>query len=145
MKRLYAFMTILTLLSVTGCKKTSVLFQEEISVSEVIFLHNKERGQVKIHYLEKSSDLQKTAQSWAESMAKKERMKHGNSFVNPNFRYGGENIAMGYKNVDVLMESWMNSSGHKSNILNKKYTHIGFGFAFSSNGQPYFCVQFGGN
>ena len=39
----------------------------------------------------------------------------------------GENIAMGYSTAEQVMEGWMNSPGHRANILNGKYTHIGVG------------------
>jgi uncharacterized protein YkwD len=39
----------------------------------------------------------------------------------------GENIAMGYSSAEQVMEGWMNSPGHRANILNGGYTHIGVG------------------
>lgn len=41
---------------------------------------------------------------------------------------GGENIACGQSNVTAVMKSWMQSSGHKANILNKNWTHVGIGY-----------------
>jgi len=41
---------------------------------------------------------------------------------------GGENIASGQSNVASVMKSWMNSSGHKANILSKDWTHVGIGY-----------------
>ena len=40
---------------------------------------------------------------------------------------GGENLAMGYYSPEAVFEAWMDSAGHKSNILNGSYTHIGVG------------------
>jgi len=45
----------------------------------------------------------------------------------------GENIAAGQKTPQAVMESWMNSSGHKANILNPDFTHIGVGYAEGGN------------
>ncbi|MCX7658298.1 MAG: CAP domain-containing protein [Oscillospiraceae bacterium] len=45
----------------------------------------------------------------------------------------GENIAAGQKTPQAVMESWMNSSGHKANILNPDFTHIGIGYAEGGN------------
>ena len=39
----------------------------------------------------------------------------------------GENIAIGYVDVFSVMAGWMNSPGHRANILNSKFTHLGFG------------------
>ena len=41
---------------------------------------------------------------------------------------GAENIAWGQGSVDAVMESWMNSKGHKANILGYQYTHVGIGY-----------------
>lgn len=40
----------------------------------------------------------------------------------------GENIAKGQKNAADVMDGWMNSAGHRDNILNPRYTHIGVGY-----------------
>lgn len=40
---------------------------------------------------------------------------------------GGENIAMGFPTVSSVMKAWMNSKGHRANILEKNYTHLGVG------------------
>ena len=44
------------------------------------------------------------------------------------YRTAGENIAMGYRTPEAVMEGWMNSPGHKANILNSSYTEIGVGY-----------------
>jgi|GEM_PF-754194 len=43
------------------------------------------------------------------------------------YRYAGENIAAGYTNIQDVFNGWMNSPGHKANILNENFTHCGFG------------------
>ena len=40
----------------------------------------------------------------------------------------GENIAAGFFNCQDVMEGWLNSPGHKANILNESYTELGLGF-----------------
>lgn len=50
------------------------------------------------------------------------------------FVYIGENIAAGYSSVHAACVGWMHSPGHRANILNGEYTHIGGGFA---TGGPY--------
>jgi uncharacterized protein YkwD len=57
----------------------------------------------------------------------------------------GENIASGYVDVDAVMEGWMNSPGHRDNIVEPMFTDIGFGFADSptSNTAPYWVQKFG--
>ena len=45
----------------------------------------------------------------------------------------GENIAAGQKTASSVMNSWMNSSGHRANILNASYTQIGVGYVAQGN------------
>lgn len=44
--------------------------------------------------------------------------------------------------ADFIMNLWMNSSGHKANILMERYTHVGIGVAVSSDGGYYFIQEF---
>ena len=45
-----------------------------------------------------------------------------------HYRAAGENIAQGQTSAQQVMNAWMNSSGHRANILNSSYTHIGVGY-----------------
>ena len=45
-----------------------------------------------------------------------------------SYRTAGENIAMGYSTPQAVVDGWMNSSGHRANILNASYTQIGVGY-----------------
>lgn len=45
------------------------------------------------------------------------------------YRAAGENIAMGYSTAEAVMNAWMNSEGHRANILSESYTQIGVGYA----------------
>ena len=53
-----------------------------------------------------------------------------------------ENIAMGQANTAQAMRSWMGSSGHRANILNRSYTRMGAAAYVSANGTIYWCQQF---
>jgi uncharacterized protein YkwD len=55
----------------------------------------------------------------------------------------GENVAAGQTTVASVMTAWMNSPGHRKNILNGNYKHIGVGITRGSNGVYYWCVVFG--
>jgi uncharacterized protein YkwD len=45
------------------------------------------------------------------------------------YRSAGENIARGQATPQAVVNAWMNSSGHRANILNSSFTHIGVGYA----------------
>jgi uncharacterized protein YkwD len=53
----------------------------------------------------------------------------------------GENIAYGYGSPESVMTAWMNSSGHRANILNANWTHIGIG-VHSAPGGPWWTQVF---
>ena len=57
------------------------------------------------------------------------------------YRAAGENIAMGYATPEAVVNAWMNSSGHRANILNSSYTRIGVGYVESGN---YWTQHFAG-
>ncbi|MPM44863.1 hypothetical protein SDC9_91545 [bioreactor metagenome] len=50
-----------------------------------------------------------------------------------SYRYAGENIAAGYVTPEAVVEAWMNSPGHRANILNANYTQIGVGYVASGS------------
>lgn len=52
----------------------------------------------------------------------------------------GENVAAGFGSADSVVEGWMNSSGHRANILNGAYTQIGVAVAYSADGTPYWTM-----
>ena len=61
---------------------------------------------------------------------------------NISYNTAGENIAMGQKTPSEVMNSWMNSSGHRANILNSTYTELGVGIQKDSNGTIYWTQMF---
>ena len=50
-----------------------------------------------------------------------------------SYRSAGENIARGYMTAEAVVNGWMNSPGHRANILNSTYTHIGVGYVADGN------------
>jgi uncharacterized protein YkwD len=49
------------------------------------------------------------------------------------YKAAGENIAKGQRTPQEVVTAWMNSPGHRANILNKRFTHIGVGFEQAEN------------
>ena len=45
-----------------------------------------------------------------------------------SYRFAGENIAYGQRTPQEVVNAWMNSSGHRANILHASYTQIGVGY-----------------
>lgn len=59
-----------------------------------------------------------------------------------SFSGSGENIAWGQRTPEEVMNGWMNSEGHRANILNPKFTRIGVGFYQNQAGQNYWTQLF---
>lgn len=72
---------------------------------------------------------------------------NGSSFssvLNENgisYKGAGENIAWGQQTPEAVVNGWMNSDGHRANILNSDYTSIGVGY-YSYNSTPYWVQLF---
>jgi uncharacterized protein YkwD len=63
------------------------------------------------------------------------------------WRTWGENIAYGYTTAEQVMQGWINSPGHRANILNKNFNEIGVGYfvakSSGKNGTAYWVQDFG--
>ena len=110
--------------------------QAEMTQAEAVLkLVNQERAKVGLQPLTLSDKLTNIAYTKAKDMAEKNYFSHDSpTYGSPfdmlkqfgvSYSYAGENIAAGQKSAEEVMNSWMNSSGHKANILNKNYTQIG--------------------
>lgn len=117
------------------------------NMSDLVSLHNDARtkGWWKLKPLQPDDKLMKYAQDWALHMSDKERMYHSNikNISKLGFSVSGENIAYGQRNEQSVMKTWLNSPGHRANIMNSSFTHIGCGFAYSESEVLYWCVCFG--
>lgn len=121
---------------------------------QVASLTNSERKAAGLGSLTLDSQLSKLARMKAEDMAKNGYFSHtsptyGSAFdmmkkYGVSYRTAGENIAKGQKTPEAVMKGWMNSSGHRANILNGAYTHIGVGYAKDSKGNTYWVQIFKG-
>ena len=120
--------------------------------SKVISLVNSERSKRRLPVLKTNIKLGKTARIKAEDMRNKNYFSHisptyGSPFnmmqrFGISFTAAGENIAKGQRTPAEVMKSWMNSPGHRQNILNPAYTDIGVGFAKDARGVTYWVQQF---
>ncbi|GGO61219.1 CAP domain-containing protein [Nonomuraea cavernae] len=121
--------------------------------NEVVRLTNVERAKGGCQPLKHDAQLRQAAFGHSSDMATQNYLSHtskdGRTFMDrirgAGFTGGSgwaENIAMGQSTPAAVMTSWMNSSGHKANIMNCKYTLIGVGAAKNSKGQIYWTQNF---
>ena len=59
-----------------------------------------------------------------------------------SYHYAGENIAYGQRSPEEVVDAWMNSKGHRANIMNKNFTTIGIGYYQTANGTKYWSQLF---
>jgi uncharacterized protein YkwD len=118
---------------------------------KLLQFHNQNRAAKNLPPLKRIAELDRSAQLHNDYMARNGRLTHdepGRSLGQRvkeqgyNWNYVGENIAMGQRTPEEVMESWMNSSGHKANILNPNFNDIGFGVS-QANNTWWWTVNFG--
>ena len=121
----------------------------EMQVAE---LTNQERAKHGLKPLTFNWELSRVARDKSEDMIAKNYFSHtsptyGSPFdmmkaYGVSYRTAGENIASGQKSAQAVVTAWMNSEGHRKNILNPSFTEIGVGYATKSNGTPYWTQMF---
>jgi uncharacterized protein YkwD len=101
-------------------------------------LHNSHRNSKGLHLLSQDAKLNNAAQKHSDWMLSNNTLNHyegskrvGDRVKDEGFSWSmvGENIAYGYTSPSSVFQGWLNSSGHRANIENPNYTHVGFGVA----------------
>lgn len=105
---------------------------------QVLVLVNKERTSRGLKPLQMDRKVQEVARIKSQDMRKKSYFNHvsptyGTPFemlksFGISYTMAGENIAEGYASPELVVKGWMNSKGHRENILNSEFTHIGVGY-----------------
>ncbi len=127
--------------------------EEAKSLSEfeqrVVELTNAERTKQGLPALKIDTELSKVARIKSEDMQKNNYFDHNSPTYGSPFdmmkKFGisytsaGENIAQGQRTPEEVVQAWMNSAGHRANILNNSFTHIGVGYVENGN---YWTQQF---
>jgi uncharacterized protein YkwD len=122
------------------------------SVQRVVDLVNAERQKVGLSPLTSNGLLTQAAQSYAVVLADGSCFGHecGSTLDQRLDQVGytgrsawGENIASGFATPEAVMTAWMNSSGHRSNILSADFKEIGVGLVAKSGGSLVWVQDFG--
>ena len=105
---------------------------------QVVDLVNQERAKAGLPALKSNAALANVAWAKAKDMKDNNYFSHTSpTYGSPfdmmkkfgiSYSYAGENIAMGQRTPAEVMKDWMNSPGHKANILSKNFTTIGVGY-----------------
>jgi uncharacterized protein YkwD len=118
---------------------------------QILPLVNVERRKANLQSLTLNSQLGQAAQNHTNDMVSKSYFSHTSpsggtmtSRVNATgYVYStiGENIAAGSSTANTTMTQWMNSPGHRANILNPKFRELGVGYAPSNDQYRYYWTQ----
>ena len=109
-------------------------------------LTNTERTKKSLKKLKFGTCLDRYAQQQANRMASEKRMFHQDLRIvlrKCKAKTVGENVAYGFDSPKANVRAWMNSPGHRKNILNRKYTRLGIGVAKDGDGRSYTVQVFG--
>ena len=119
---------------------------------QVLDLVNAERTKRGISALTLDSNLSSVATKKSQDMVNKNYFDHTSpTYGSPfdmmkqfgiSYRTAGENIAKGQKTPQEVVTAWMNSEGHRKNILNPNFTNLGVGIAKDTKGTTYWTQMF---
>ena len=118
------------------------------TTEQVIQLVNAERAAAGVALLEEHPQLQWSARTHDIIMAASGVLSHDgwSSYIEQsgfNIGYAGENIAWGQHDATEVMNTWMNSPGHRANILSVDYKYIGVGCVIDALGAYWWVQNFG--
>jgi uncharacterized YkwD family protein len=124
--------------SVETASPASSTSRDHLSIElEVIRLVNIEREKAGLAHLSSRDSLMDTARVKSQDMVDNDYFSHTSPVYGGmsellnhhqvSYRFAGENIAMGQKTPEAVMKAWMDSQGHRNNILNPNYRRIGVG------------------
>jgi len=125
-------------------QKINIAANAELSQEqEVINLVNQEREKAGLPALEYDWELARVAKYKSQDMKDQNYFSHnspvyGSPFAmmqnfGINYKSAGENIARGQRSAEQVVNAWMNSSGHRANIMSSDFTHIGVGYVESGH------------
>lgn len=127
--------------------------KEDVSIeSQILNLVNKERSKQGLQSLTLNWELSRVAKIKSQDMATNNYFSHQSpTYGSPfdmmkkfgiSYRSAGENIAGGQRTAQEVMNSWMNSSGHRANILSSSFTQLGVGYVKGGSYGTYWTQMF---
>jgi uncharacterized protein YkwD len=118
--------------------------------ADVIARTNAERSAAGLAPVVAHPQLMAAALAHSQDQAASQRMTHtgsdgsnaGDRIERAGYRWRtwAENVAMGYGSAGAVMDGWMGSAGHRANILNGNFVHIGVAVVSGSDGRPYWTM-----
>ncbi|MEL7649031.1 MAG: CAP domain-containing protein [Sedimentibacter sp.] len=136
----------------TPATNTTVSSSNLTYEQKVVELVNVERQKAGLPALTMDSAISNVARTKSKDMAANNYFAHqsptygsaGDMLTRFGIRWSawGENIASGQRTPEAVVTAWMNSSGHRANIMSTSFSKIGVGYAVNANGTPYWTQIF---
>ncbi|WP_313408616.1 CAP domain-containing protein [Aeromicrobium sp.] len=146
MRRILVALAVAMALVVVPAAPSSVAMSVDTFDQRLKKQTNKARTANDVRALRHGKCLDRYAQRQARRMARQQRMYHQNLSVvlrACRSRTVGENVAYGFRTPKSNIRGWLNSPGHRKNMLSRKFTRIGIGVAKDSDGRTYTVQVFG--
>ena len=127
---------------------TALAITRDEAAIKILKLVNIERAKAGCKPLKLSRELYRPASIRAKEITKlfshtrPNGLPFSSTFYGIDYNIVGENIAAGQTSCEMVMKQWMDSPGHRANILNKKYKYLGIGYIYNKNTRyKHFWVQ----
>lgn len=149
--RLFVALWVVGLAPASSCWADKAKPNSRETREDMLRLHNRHRLAHDKEPLKLNPKLSAAAQSYAEFLARSGKFSHtAKGSVSSRVKRAGyepkavgENLAVGQKSTSAVVTGWIRSKGHKKNVLNRRFTEVGFGIARDKKGRFVWVTDFG--
>ena len=148
MRRIFSTALIAMLIMISAVVSAEPITTRDQAAEEIVRLVNVERKKAGLPAVKLSRELYRPAMIRAREIVKSFSHTRPNGlpfnsvFYGITYRTVGENLAAGQTSCEMVMQQWMDSPGHRANILNKKFRYLGVAYLYSGKGKyKHYWVQ----
>ena len=151
MKKFFSTALVALLIMISTAATVEAITRDQ-AAEEILHLVNVERRKAGVPALKLSRELYRPAMIRAREIVKSFSHTRPNGLPFSSVFYGityktvGENLAAGQTSCEMVVQQWMDSPGHRANILNKKFKFLGVAYLYDSKGhyKHYWVQEFKG-
>lgn len=147
MRRIFSTALVAMLILISAVGSVEAITRDQ-AAEEIVELVNIERKKAGLPPVKLSRELYRPAMIRAREIVKSFSHTRPNGlpfnsvFYGITYRTVGENLAAGQTSSEMVMQQWMDSPGHRANILNKKFKYLGVAYLYSGKGKyKHYWVQ----
>ena len=147
MKKIFSTALVALLIFISTAASVEAISRDQ-AAEEILHLVNVERRKAGVPALKLSRELYRPAMIRAREIIKSFSHTRPNGLPFSSVFYGisyktvGENLAAGQTSCEMVVQQWMDSPGHRANILNKKFKFLGVAYIYDGKGRyKHYWVQ----